>query len=801
MVETKNQVTDGELVLKLAGYNSDAFEQLFGRYSSFLYALIKKILGDPELSERVLLNVFSVFWKRIDYFDTTTNNVFTYLTLLTRNRAVDVLKRMDENKLAPVYDENYELERIIPKLSPVMKPVSLERALAFAERLRFFKTQLTEVQNLILNMVFYEGLTDEEIAKKLNVPEITIKQKIQTALGTLMQNISGKKEAFSGNNKVSELIKLEAIGRLSQDEKEYLANMKADDPEFPWALLGEYQNLVALLASVVVPENPPSDLSREIKSLFGNVLIGKTDLYDVKIPNKIFREPILESNKTEGTEEAKKEDFPIRFKDPSKQDLEIIEETTQIASEPENSKAEPVVEKESSPIDKKPGLVPVSDRLSREIKSTPKSDNIAAKTENKEVFVPQDKTITQANPEIPNNASVKNVVDPVSINKKLNQLLSKTEEIKEKNKLIEERKIKEESPVNKNSEPLIKTEEKLKEQKPVIQKEKPKIQDLNKVLDKAEKKSPVYNDTDKYEKPAEVISKAKEPKEEQQIEKLIEDYKHNYEQEIGTLQKKLKRNVMITVGLIVLLLGGVAAIFLNMQQPSSNLITKVEKPIVNEPLVQNTSTEFDNNQMPENTVTQPTVTTTNDQKTKPEQKNLAVENTLKNEEKNNKSPQNGEQKTIYPPLPEEPKILESVTNDKTQKDSEDIKKGTDVAVTKAEENTEKPIPPKEEKTVTEEPAFFVAVEEPPQPVGGLAGIQQKISYPLAAKKLGIEGKVLIQAIIDENGNVAKAKVIKGIGSGCDEAALNAVKSSKFTPGKQRGKNVRVQITIPIVFKL
>ncbi len=122
-------------------------------------------------------------------------------------------------------------------------------------------------------------------------------------------------------------------------------------------------------------------------------------------------------------------------------------------------------------------------------------------------------------------------------------------------------------------------------------------------------------------------------------------------------------------------------------------------------------------------------------------------------------------------------------------------------MTKVEKKTEEVIPPKEEKPLSEEPAFFVAVEEPPQPIGGLARIQQKIVYPLAAKNLGIEGKVLIQAIIDENGNVAKAKVIKGIGSGCDEVALDAVKSSKFTPGKQRGKNVRVQITIPIVFKL
>lgn len=140
-------------------------------------------------------------------------------------------------------------------------------------------------------------------------------------------------------------------------------------------------------------------------------------------------------------------------------------------------------------------------------------------------------------------------------------------------------------------------------------------------------------------------------------------------------------------------------------------------------------------------------------------------------------------------------------NGETKSQSGNDQNNTQTTQPKTEKPKEEVIPPKEEKPVTEEPSFFVAVEEPPQPIGGLAAIQNKIVYPIAAKRLGIEGKVLIQAIIDENGNVAKAKVIKGIGSGCDEAALDAVKSSKFTPGKQRGKNVRVQITIPIVFKL
>lgn len=97
--------------------------------------------------------------------------------------------------------------------------------------------------------------------------------------------------------------------------------------------------------------------------------------------------------------------------------------------------------------------------------------------------------------------------------------------------------------------------------------------------------------------------------------------------------------------------------------------------------------------------------------------------------------------------------------------------------------------------------YLIAVEEMPFPIGGLYAIQENIVYPELAKRLGIEGKVYILAFINEKGIVDHAKVIKGIGSGCDEAALNAVIKTKFSPGKQRGKPVKVQVSIPIVFKL
>ena len=74
-------------------------------------------------------------------------------------------------------------------------------------------------------------------------------------------------------------------------------------------------------------------------------------------------------------------------------------------------------------------------------------------------------------------------------------------------------------------------------------------------------------------------------------------------------------------------------------------------------------------------------------------------------------------------------------------------------------------------------------------------------YPEEAKDDEIEGTVKILAFIDRNGEVIDAQVLEGIGHGCDEAARQAVYYHRFKPGLQRGQKVKVQMVIPIEFKL
>jgi periplasmic protein TonB len=107
-------------------------------------------------------------------------------------------------------------------------------------------------------------------------------------------------------------------------------------------------------------------------------------------------------------------------------------------------------------------------------------------------------------------------------------------------------------------------------------------------------------------------------------------------------------------------------------------------------------------------------------------------------------------------------------------------------------------------TVKAEP--FIVVEEMPVYPGGESAmmqfIGQNIKYPAIAMEKGIQGKVFISFVVTQLGKVSEVRVIRGIDPSLDKEALRVIKSMPdWSPGKQSGKPVRVQITLPIKFTL
>lgn len=106
-----------------------------------------------------------------------------------------------------------------------------------------------------------------------------------------------------------------------------------------------------------------------------------------------------------------------------------------------------------------------------------------------------------------------------------------------------------------------------------------------------------------------------------------------------------------------------------------------------------------------------------------------------------------------------------------------------------------------QQAVIDDEGVYLMCEKMPELVGGMDALQKKIRYPLQAKSLGVQGVVYVQSIINEKGKIIKPKVVKKLGAGCDEEAVRVLKKSKFKPGYDKGKPVKVRFTLPIFFRL
>src|SRR5262245_17694154 len=105
---------------------------------------------------------------------------------------------------------------------------------------------------------------------------------------------------------------------------------------------------------------------------------------------------------------------------------------------------------------------------------------------------------------------------------------------------------------------------------------------------------------------------------------------------------------------------------------------------------------------------------------------------------------------------------------------------------------------------TDEP--FLHPEQSAEPKGGFAAFYKYVGdnfkYPPQARRIGIEGRVFVEFVINKDGMLTEVKAVKGIGAGCDEEAVRVIQSAPpWNPGKQRGKPVRQRYTLPIIFKL
>jgi len=172
--DPKAILPDSNLVSAIRSGDQNAMAALYDRYSSIVYSVALRVLGDTGAAEDILQDVFMQLWRNPSAFDSNRGSLGAWLAVIARNRAIDVLrKRRPENDIEDV---------VIRVETDLASEADRSRS---AEKVRGLLGAMPVAQRTALEMAYFEGLTHTEIAAKTGEPLGTIKTRIRAGLQAL----------------------------------------------------------------------------------------------------------------------------------------------------------------------------------------------------------------------------------------------------------------------------------------------------------------------------------------------------------------------------------------------------------------------------------------------------------------------------------------------------------------------------------------------------------------------------------------------------------------------------------------
>ncbi|MEM7352748.1 MAG: sigma-70 family RNA polymerase sigma factor [Acidobacteriota bacterium] len=179
--------TDPELVERVAGGDEGALSELFVRYSGLLLALSRRIVNDTSDAEEILQEVFLQVWNQAGRYDRARSSVSTWLVLITRSRSIDRLRsrQVKERTLTALKQEKSDVHT-----SPKgMGSVLLDQR---RQRLRREMKELPVEQRQVLDLAFFRGMTQSEIAGSTGIPLGTVKTRTLLAMKKLRRALEAE---------------------------------------------------------------------------------------------------------------------------------------------------------------------------------------------------------------------------------------------------------------------------------------------------------------------------------------------------------------------------------------------------------------------------------------------------------------------------------------------------------------------------------------------------------------------------------------------------------------------------------
>jgi RNA polymerase sigma-70 factor (ECF subfamily) len=174
---------DNLLIQRIAQANSGALSELYDRYSRLVYSLAVYMVADAGLAEEITQDVFLQVWRKAGSYQTDLGKVTTWLTSITRHRAIDMLRRQNVRPEGSWTGLEDALD--LPGENLAVEPQVLYSAQR--EHIRRALAALPPEQRIAVSLAYYQGLTQQEIAERLNEPLGTVKTRIRLGMQKLRQ--------------------------------------------------------------------------------------------------------------------------------------------------------------------------------------------------------------------------------------------------------------------------------------------------------------------------------------------------------------------------------------------------------------------------------------------------------------------------------------------------------------------------------------------------------------------------------------------------------------------------------------
>lgn len=166
--------SEDELVRALKEKDEQAFSYLYDNYSPAIYGVIFKMIEEKELAEDLLQETFVKIWNNFSSYDSTKGRLFTWMLNLCRNLTIDTFRSKGYKKQQKIHSD----DNSVNNFSDNSKGAEKFDALGIRKHLGLLKDD----QKQIIDLAYFSGLTQEEIAKYLSIPLGTVKTRMRTAI-------------------------------------------------------------------------------------------------------------------------------------------------------------------------------------------------------------------------------------------------------------------------------------------------------------------------------------------------------------------------------------------------------------------------------------------------------------------------------------------------------------------------------------------------------------------------------------------------------------------------------------------